>query len=575
MDVKEIREDIDKLKSAWTYRNTKFKDWMDVLTLVDKLQRRGLESYVSNEPRTFFNMSLYLMTAGDTRHTIPAEGDSSIELDKQSKVERACAYMWRMLDEERMRGGAYPFLHELCFNILVFGWYSMIAAFDTEQNKPILQVWSPNDVSPRYEDGRLTACVHEYSLDVKAAKRKAAANDWNYNPKITMGDVILQDYFYVDEHNVLQNLILIDSQPVTAVVPRENLLLLVAPVGGFPETSIQQATNWSVNLGQGIFAANTQVYEALNKWTTFQLQLLRETAEPKWQEISSGAPKVEPERLRERGAVFQFSPGEGIQPIQSAPPPIELRGIIEDLKRELQKGSFTDTVYGMAGGERAGYILSQMASSSANQILAPYVKAKHFIIAECDRFWLRSIKTSKKVFVVKGKLLEKLRPTDIPEDVELEASSELATPKDWLERATVANMLERHLDNTTILDTILKVQDVGMINRRKSTDLIMTHPLSLNLRLIQAYRGYAKYMEYRGDREQAAMFLKAAEALESQMGAPPPGAAKPAEAAEAEAKRAAAAPPRRPRVRPEISPPEKQMAFTPEELGAMGLPGRS
>jgi len=92
---KEIIEDITELKRPWAARGRKFKEWYESLCLEDKLKAKDMESYVSNDPRTFFNMAHYLLTTGDIRHDISIIDESPMEAEKQARVGRGCQYEWR------------------------------------------------------------------------------------------------------------------------------------------------------------------------------------------------------------------------------------------------------------------------------------------------------------------------------------------------------------------------------------------------------------------------------------------------------------------------------------------------
>ena len=572
-DIQQVKTDIATLKREWTPRNQKFKDWYQILTLVDVLATRGMESYVSNEPQTFYNMAHYLLTRGELSHTVPITTESALELDRRAKVHRACSYMWKAIDRERILGGNQAFIDELAFHLLVLGWYSVVLAFDRETGHLRVQAWSPADTFPSYSNGILSSCVHSYKVPQGEAVAKAQANNWSYKPRGT-GEVLLDDYFYQDASG-LHNIVLLDSNSVTGDIIRPEMELLVAPVGGFPDRGslTPGSGNWKRLMGRSIFEVNEAVFLATNKWKSMISQILRDTAQPLVQEFSA-VPQATPEQIRDRGGLFHYSPGE--QGLQRLPPgviPIEIQAHLLELRREAQKGSFSDAVFGMLEGQ-PGYSLNILASSSANQILYPYMEAKHFVIGESDRFWLSNLKASKRVFEVRGQFMEKLKPTDIPEDVTIIVESDVATPKDWLERGTVANMLEKHLDKDTIITEVLKFSDSQGIKRRKSLDRMFDHPISQLVEMIAGYQIHADYLERRGDLRQAALFRKAATALESQLGAPAPGQGKAPEMGRVLAEREAGAPGEVSRVRPEISPPEGREGFTPMELRKLIGQGR-
>lgn len=567
MNEKEVKDDVAKLKSSWIQRGTKFKEWYDLLSL-EKPSMPGMEVYVSNDPRTFYNMALYLFATGEVTHSIGIEGDNPSEFDKQAKVSRGCQYVWKKIDYERQRGGNKPFLQELGFYVLTLGWYSIVYSYDEESSMLIAELWNPAEVYPRFEDGEMTACTHSYSITKLAAKRKANLNGWDYPTYGNLGgSVTLDNYFYLDEDNILQNMILIENKDVTGLVPRENMKVLVSPVGGFPDKgSIKSGETWKGMLGQGIFEAPSTEWNAFNKLSSFVLERGREAAEPKWIERSAGAPKVQPEQLKKRRAVFHYGLNEGLDPVVYPAMPVEIPKSLDDFKRNISKSTFSDAVYGIVGNYLPGYTLSQILESSANQILYPYMEAKHFLIAEGDKFWLKKQKTSKRVFQIKGRFIEKLKPTDIPDDVDIEVESDIATAKDWLQRAQIAAMLTDHVDETFILNEVLKVSDPQAVGRRRKLDSTRKHPLTQNIEMVNQYRAHADYLRARGDSEQAEVFMKAADALEAQFSVPPAGAGAPTQATDIEAAKRAGVPRAKGRVRPETASPEEMSGMTPEQM---------
>ena len=569
--IAKIRTDIATLKRFWYQRNRQFKEWYELLILIDKLASKGMESYVSNEPQTFYNMAHYLLTKGELSHSTPIEDESALELDRKAKVGRGCEYMWDVIDTERKLGGSSAFIDELSFYLLVLGWYSNVSQFDRDTGNLRTQLWSPMETYPLYGGNRLVSCVHSYKITESEAILKAEENMWAYTARGTvLGEVTLDDYFIKDSTGLLHNIILIDDRPVTEWVDRPDMRLLVAPVGGFPDKGslTPGKRDWRKLTGRGIFEVNSQITEHFNKWKSMISQILRDTAQPITQEFSA-VPQATPEQLRDRGAFFHYGPGEqGLVRVPPAAIPIEMQSHQLEIRRENQKGSFNDAVYGMVEGQ-PGYALSLLATSSANQILYPYMDGKHFVISENDKFWLSSLKTSKKVFEVKGKFSEKLKPTDIPEDVVIHVESDVATPKDWMERGTIANLLKDHLDEDTINSEILRVKDTQGIKRRKKIDKSMKHPMTEQIELIASYYSHADYLEQRLDKRQALLFRRAAQALEAQMGAPAPGQGSPAGASEAAAAVEAATPGEKARVSPGVSPPEARSGFTPQQLRGM------
>jgi hypothetical protein len=573
----QIQSDISSLKTFWGKRNTKMKGWYSLLLLTDTLAAKGMESYVSNEPQTFYNMSHYLLTKGAISHNTPITSENGAELDRMARIDRGCKYLWDLIDRTRQGGGDKPYIDELAFFMLVTGWYSTVFQYDDVTGKLIAQIWNPADSFPRYSGGILQSCVHSYLISEQEAVIKATMNGWNYTPPNANNlsntvNLTLDDYFITEiaanKEPLLYNMVLIGGKPVTALEDRPDMKLLVAPVGGFPDKGSLQSSSgaWTELAGRSVFEANSSVVEAFNKWKTMLSQILRDSAQPVTEEFSA-TPQAKPEELRERGALFHYAPGE--QGLVRLPPPaipIELQGNLIEIRRELQKGSYNDAVFGMMEGQQAGYALSLLASSSANQILYPFMDAKHFILSEADRFWLSNLKKSNKTFTVNGKLVEIITPNDIPDDVTVTVSSDVATPKDWMERGTIAGMLKDHLDEATIVTEILKMNDPQGIKRRRSVDRMLLHPMTQQIELISGYQVHAEYLQSRGDAKQAALFLRAAQQLEAQMGTPENGQGNPSQITpQNTGLPSPGAPEKKTPVNSQQMPPEER-GFTPAQL---------
>jgi len=577
-DISKVKTDIQSLKAFWYQRNLKFKEWYETLTLIDLLAAKGLESYVSNEPQTFYNMAHYLLTRGELSHSIAINSESSIELDKRARVDRGCQYAWKQIDRERKLGGSMPFLDELGHYLLVLGWYSGVLLFDEKTGLLKAQLWNPYDVYPRYANGGLVACVHSYKITREEARIKAESKEgWNYeHPGIfsPTAEVVLDDYWRL-VGDTLFNMILIDGKDVTGWVDRPEMKLLVAPVAGFPDKgSLTKKTgDWRKLSGRSIFEVNETVKQSYNKWKTEISQVLRDTVQSIMEEFSQ-QPNATPEQLRERAPLFHYAPGEqGLVRVPPAAIPIEVQAHLIDISKEMQKGSFNDAVFGMMEGQKSGYALSQLASSSANQILYPYMDAKHFFIEEGDNFVLSNLKSHNRVFNIRGKFIEQLKPEDIPSEVNVTVESSVATPEDMLEKGTIAYYLRDHLDKATLIHDVIGKKDPQAILRAKRRDMILDSIEAITIEKIALFRNHARYLRTRGDSRQADTFDRMADAIEAQIGAPEPGQGRPLEAEKIAAEREAGGAVGNTRrvlgARSGVIPPEATTGFTPQELRNM------
>ena len=565
----QIVADIDQLKRDWMLRNQQMKNDYALLTMVDTLAARGMESYVSNEPQTFYNMAHYLLTKGSISHTVSLPSESPADLDKRALFDSACRYMWSEVDHWRQLGGNQPFIDELGFYMLVTGWISVIVQIDQQTGLMQGQVWSPATVFPRFANNRLSEAVHSYTPSKIEAVTKARQLGWKYNPTGGLeGNINLDDYFFTDDQGQLFNVVLIDGADVTGIVPRPEIKIIVNPVAGFPDRGslTNNLQDYQKKVGRSIFNVNSNVVLAFNKWKTLLSQTLRDAVQGVTMEFSS-TEVATPQQLRERGAFFHYNNGDkGLSRLEPIPIPIEVQAQLQEIRRELQKGFFSDAVYGMMGSE-SGYSLSTMASSSANQILYPYMDAKHFVISEFDKFFLGNQKTNHKSFQVLGKVVGELKATDIPDPLNVIVESTVATPKDWLERGTITGMLRDTLDEDTIITEILQMSDSQGIKRKRQLDRVLNSPTSQLIQQISSYYFHADYLDSRGDTQQAQLFRKAAQAMEAQFGQPAPGqASNTALQSAQDASKAAGGSQPSNLANPEVLPSQGQGGFSPQQL---------
>ena len=246
------------------------------------------------------------------------------------------------------------------------------------------------------------------------------------------------------------------------------------------------------------------------------MQLLRDTAQARWVEKSSGEPKIKPEDIFKRGAVFHLGMGESLESLPMPPIPIELRAILFDVATMRQKGSLPDALYG--GVERAisGYLMQQIAGASAH-ILRPYQQALKFLLEELCNDWQADIRDYD--FAPYDVKLPKRELPRIEVDLRLEI------PGDIVQRATVARMLDPtfSISTETVTDMLFpEIKNPLAEQAKVGRDRAMKHPIMDTLALIDALKTHAAMLREAGDAEGAALYEGAISLV--QTGAFQPGA---------------------------------------------------
>lgn len=520
MNAQGIQTKCGQLYSVWNLRNYQFKEWYETITMVDKLKETNMESFVSNEPRTFYSLALHLLAPEELTFRIPLDKIAPEDINEVNAVEEFLASTWKRLERRSRLRGRESFLRELVSFLLITGWYSVFSV--ATQDEIVAEVWNPADVYPEFYDDGLLKCAHIYALTADSANCKVSARDWKVRNKF-MSAVKLYDYWEVVDQRIYHGIALGNDLVVPwAEEPTlDKIPIYCSPVAGLPDRGSLMTTtttdfylaDWRKTMGQGIVAANTNIFHYINKMMTFMMQLLRDTAQPRWIEKGTGEAKVKPEDIFKRGAVFHLGLNEDLAPLQSPAIPIELRAMLFDIAAMRQKGALPDALFGSIQQPISGYLMSQI-SGAASHVLRPYQQALKFMLSEMINDWLIDIRTyNLKPFGAK------LPRRELPP---MEVDLRLDIPGDIVQRATVARMLDPtfNLSTRTVTDMLFpEIANPLAEQARVRASRSLQHPVALAIDLINALETQAKLSEEAGDTRLAARYRNAASVVESQLGA--------------------------------------------------------
>lgn len=507
--AQDIISDSSDLVSYWSLRNLAFKDWYNLITMEDTLKEAKMESFASNEPRTFYNLSLHLLTPSSLHPRIPLELLEPEDIEDASEVESFLTKVWLSFEFLSMRRGRGGFLRELVSFLISTGWYSVFSiATDTDI---IAEIWNPADTYPEFSEDGLLRCAHVYTTSGRAINRKALLKGWKLSSKFTPNSTVKVYDYWTLENGFVENAIVVGNALVKPISPEpllETIPIYCSPVAGLPDRgSIIATPEWKRNTGQSILSTNAQMYTYTNKLFTFMMQLIRDTAQARWVEKSAGPGKVRPEDLFKRGALFHIGLNEDLGPLPVPPIPIELRAILMDLTTMRQKGSLPDVMFGSLQQQISGFLMQQI-SGAATQILRPYHQALKYLLEELCNSWIDSMRQFD------------LHPLDFtPPKSKLpkvEIDLRLEIPGDIVQRATVARMLDPDfsLSNQTVTDFLFpEIINPLAEQARANRDKAMQHPVMTNLYLMEALRKQAELLREAGDTETASIYDKAAQTL--------------------------------------------------------------
>lgn len=502
-----------QLRTDWLARNRQFREWYDILKLKDEMAEDNMESFVSNNPRTFYNLSLHLLTPKPIPHRIPVEGLTDQEIADSSVVEKMLMRVWNKQDRKYRTAGQQSKIRKIVEYILTFGWYAVQTEVDNDGFS--MAVWHPYNVFPYWDDEELLEVAHIYTLKNKAAKAflRKLGGDYAYNFN---GDMIVYDYWFLDDNGSVSHAIA-TSLNTFALQPQtrgdlDRIPVFVGPVGGLPDTG-QMDTKWQDNFGESIVAVNASLYRNYNRVRSFLQQAVRDATEPKWFERSTGTEILDEVGLRTRGAIFRGGPNDSVEPLTHPAIPVELSMNISSYEQQIQQGSFSPMMYGNIFVQVAAYAMSQMAQA-AQQVLRPYHEAVQDLLADIDNFWLWQIRDHG--YEPAGMKFPKL-----PEEIEVTVDYPISIPGDLINRATVAKMLSPtfELSQDTVMDTLFASEIMDPLHEQAKArkDRAMNSEVAIMLDQVVAYRNAAQRAADNNDSYTARLYTKAADAAEAQL----------------------------------------------------------
>jgi hypothetical protein len=506
---RDIADRCRDLKTYWTIRNNKFETWYNLLRLEDNLKEEGLESYISNEPRTYYNFAHYLLSGGKLIHSISTEGLSALQVDLASRYEKEMEKQWRRIDSKLRAGGKSKFQDSLVSYILAFGWYAVFALY-TSDDGFIAEAYHPATVYPEFGDGELLRVAHIYTLSPAQANARVRNKDWR-KPRNPFGsDVTLYDYWELDADGKVWNGIQISDQIVKdfKVTDLEKIPYFISPVGGLPDRGeLRKGNTWQENCGESILGINERIYTQFNKYMSLTQEWLRNTAQPHWLEKTTGGEIITAKTMQDRGGIFRASPLDTIEPLLPPPIPADLKMQMFEIQNQIQRGALPYALYGNVSGEISGYLLSQIASGT-KQNLGAYIEAMQDIYSNIDNYLVKELQ--------KDGVLE----SQLPEDNVFETAIRVDIPSDMVQRATACRALSPtfRLSNQTITDTLFPEIKNPKEEMRivKEEDAMNSAEMNI-LNLIVLLRNQIRYLETRGMIEQANLYRTLATAIESNL----------------------------------------------------------
>lgn len=526
--VQDIIREVNQLESAWQGRLTAMKSWYKLVRLTNDLAQPNMESVISSDPRTAWNMALWLVTPKVSSFVFDHARLTQTQVADALRIQDYCdMQLQEQRDQTRgtMLGDVVEYFIKM---VLSTGWYALMSV--PGEDGWTVRALHPATVFPEYDSaGQLTTVARKYTISAGEAARKSIEEHWApFTPRTPAAVTVYQLFNTQNTGEVTFECALGGNHlavPVTPL-PYSRPPIFTGPVGGLPDTGLLSDSKdaWRADIGQSILGAVADVMKEYNKLLTYIQQLIRDTSSARW--VDESAQKVvTAEKLYSRGVIFRPAPGEKIYPIQTPSIPADARTHQYDLRSMIQRGTFSDISYGGVTQQMTAYLMSSVTAAS-QQTLSPFHNGVQNAWGEVATWNVREAR----------RLGHKVGGRVVPEWMEKKRISwkyDITIPGDFVNRATSARMLNPafRLSQSTLLEVLFPEVKSSVAERsRLNTEDSLDNPMLKLAITVAELRAAAQAARQSGDRLYAKTLETAANQIEAQAQQatqPPPPAGQP------------------------------------------------
>jgi len=436
--------------------------------LYDDLAQSNMESVISSDPRTGFNMARWLLIPRTSAFKVDSTGMTETEALRTGVIEQYADRQLVLLTRKRRTSLFGSPLSRLVGLMLATGWYS-VASVPTPHGWA-MEVWNPAQVFPDYDDdGALIRAARVYKMRSDRANTLIGMSGWNPPDRAFTGkEVTVRMLWKITRYGVEHSVVIGThlAKPPT-LAPLDYIPVFTGPVAGLPDSGeITKGENWRGEVGESLIAPIRDIAKNYDKMLTYLQQLLRDTANPRWVEKSKGQPRVNPDELFKRGAKFNLEPDESLEPVSTPPLPAEIRGHQFDLHNQVQRGLFSDISFGNITQQVSGYLMTQV-TSSAKQTLDPFFTGVRDVMGEVATRNIEFMRRAgwdlgdKPFPEIGGELaLDFDYDVEIPGDfIQRVSAARVANPTFKLSTATLHNVLFPEVQNSLVEQSRIRAEE--------------------------------------------------------------------------------------------------------------------
>lgn len=505
---------VNALSNNWQERRNSVSKWYKLIRLENDLAQPRMESVISNDPRTSFDLARWLLQPKIAKFIVSQRGFRSDQLRTISQLESYALEQynqWVDLAHSELYGSQ---VDRLLSFMLATGWYAL-GCMPQDDGSWMLQTFHPFEFFPEYDEGGcLVRLGRSYTVSPAIANMKVLHGEW-VRPERPWTSAVAVRTIWEHQPDGVYQVVSIGNHIARPYswTPFLRIPIYTGPVPGLPDTGqLGPINKWKGEIAQSVVTAIADVQKNMDRMLTYMQQLLRDTAEPRILEILRGNSVVTQETWYSRGAVYTVEPGEDIRPIQPPVMPPELRSHEFDLRSMLSKGTFSDTSYGLLGGGVNSILFSQVVAS-AQRVLSPFRDTLQWLLGQAALFNFVHMKEW-------GIGLDGTGTLSFPDTMRVSFKYDITIPGDFVQRASTARVLnpEFRLSTATIYENLFpEIQSAIVEEGRLSAEDAAKHPVFRTLMTIVEFNRAAAEARQMNNGALAERLQRAAALMEQQL----------------------------------------------------------
>uniref|UniRef100_A0A6M3KGJ6 Portal protein n=1 Tax=viral metagenome TaxID=1070528 RepID=A0A6M3KGJ6_9ZZZZ len=532
-------------RALWRERNTQMLFDRAIYNMTYKKVARGQELYLTNEARALTDKTSEVLAARQPIIRLPVTVQREPERRKMSGGERFMDGILREINIRWRRQGHNAWLADAAWYTTMGSVciYRRIVRGRGGEVQFHADVWDPIQVFPVYTGGGLTELYRIYRTTPIEVRTLAQANGWpldGLTGELEKDAVEITNAFWVEDGGgsapAVYACTLVGGKVLQPPSEYEHwngrIPVAIYPAGGTPyrgfdyEDGNVMIPDWPTSWGQPIFAANREVYKALDKIITWEMRLTRKYALPMAVEYTEQGEARVTTRDIETGAVVHMKVGEKLEYPNPPTMPQERREILQYLGGAAQRGGISNIAFGELGMELPGVAVERLLAATKSTLL-PYQETLEFAISDMLLGFLEEFKRGgygKVKLAVKqnygGEGLqvfdEEFSAKDIPQTTYLAVQLPMGLPDNMIQKMTMARTAipgnQPLLDVITIMEDILNVADPDLVLDRIQEMLVQANPGIQAAKAIRELRKLRNDAAQMGDTEYAGLMEKLIEA---------------------------------------------------------------